>query len=148
MIDSSFPVLICGLIIRTPSGWLLGRRRSSGWWDLPKGRQDPGESPIETTLRECREETGLDLTSHVDRFQDFGVASYSVRRHRHLHIFLLDLPATFSLSKCHPTLRPHAPEMDVFAWVSEDQVLSYVRPRLGRYLRNRGLVPLVSNLPV
>jgi bis(5'-nucleosidyl)-tetraphosphatase len=28
-------------------------------WDLPKGRLEPGESPLEAALREAREETGL-----------------------------------------------------------------------------------------
>jgi len=29
-------------------------------WDLPKGRLEPGETPLEGALREAREETGLD----------------------------------------------------------------------------------------
>lgn len=141
------PKLICGVVIRTPSGWLLGRRRSSGWWDLPKGRQDKGENALGTAMRECHEEFGLDLASHVDRLQDMGVGTYSGRRNRLLHVFLLDLPAAFPLSHCRPALNPQSPEMDLFAWVSEDQVLSYVRPRLARYLLARGLVKTSSNLP-
>ena len=30
-------------------------------WDLPKGHVDPGESEVETALRELHEETGLNL---------------------------------------------------------------------------------------
>jgi 8-oxo-dGTP pyrophosphatase MutT (NUDIX family) len=32
-----------------------------GWWELPGGGSDPGESYQETAVREIREETGLDL---------------------------------------------------------------------------------------
>jgi len=32
-----------------------------GYWALPGGRMDPGETIEETVLRECKEETGLDV---------------------------------------------------------------------------------------
>lgn len=31
-----------------------------GWWDLPKGKIDPGESESEAALREVQEETGVE----------------------------------------------------------------------------------------
>ena len=31
-------------------------------WDLPKGKREPGETPLETALRETFEETGLDVS--------------------------------------------------------------------------------------
>ncbi len=45
-----------GLVFR--NGALLFIRRR-GWWDLPKGKQEPGETPGAAALREVREETGL-----------------------------------------------------------------------------------------
>ena len=35
-------------------------RRHAGQYALPGGRAEPGETPAETALRECREEIGLD----------------------------------------------------------------------------------------
>ncbi|MCS7236722.1 MAG: NUDIX domain-containing protein [Thermoguttaceae bacterium] len=47
-------------------GKVLARRRppSVPWgnfWEFPGGRINPGESPGEAALRECREETGISL---------------------------------------------------------------------------------------
>ncbi len=32
-----------------------------GYWGLPGGRMDPGETVDQTVIRECKEETGLDV---------------------------------------------------------------------------------------
>ena len=39
-------------------------RRHAGQYALPGGRAEPGETPAETALRECREEIGLDPKAH------------------------------------------------------------------------------------
>lgn len=38
---------------------VLERRSDCGWWCLPGGRVDPGETVLVTALREAQEETGL-----------------------------------------------------------------------------------------
>jgi len=40
---------------------LLTQREDSAAWCLPGGHVDPGESLAETAMRECREETGLEV---------------------------------------------------------------------------------------
>lgn len=44
---------------------LLSRRRDSGWWNLPGGGMELGETVEETGMRETLEETGLRVA--VDR---------------------------------------------------------------------------------
>ena len=39
--------------------------KSSGIYDIPKGRIDPGESPLQCAIREAREESTIDIT-HLD----------------------------------------------------------------------------------
>ena len=46
-----------GLIKDPKNRYLFIHRR--GWWDLPKGKIDPGESNTQAALREVREEVGL-----------------------------------------------------------------------------------------
>jgi 8-oxo-dGTP pyrophosphatase MutT (NUDIX family) len=46
-----------GLVIHRDGSLLLIFRK--GKWDLPKGKLDAGESPVEGAIREVKEETGL-----------------------------------------------------------------------------------------
>ncbi|MEV0477167.1 NUDIX hydrolase [Streptomyces prunicolor] len=49
------------LVAREPDGAiLLQRRRDTGQWALPGGAMDIGESPSQCSVRECKEETGID----------------------------------------------------------------------------------------
>jgi 8-oxo-dGTP pyrophosphatase MutT (NUDIX family) len=51
-----------GVIVRDNRGWILLEKRSDcGWWGLPGGRIEPGESVKEAAVREVKEETGLNI---------------------------------------------------------------------------------------
>ncbi len=60
MRDSNDVVTAGGILLMTqhpPRQFLLMRHRDR--WDLPKGHSEPGESPLQTALRETHEETGI-----------------------------------------------------------------------------------------
>jgi 8-oxo-dGTP diphosphatase len=57
---------------------LLVKRRTvpfRGYWALPGGRVDPGETVEQTIVREVKEETGLDvaITSKIGDYHEQGV---------------------------------------------------------------------------
>ena len=47
-----------GGVVKNPKGEVLMIFRR-GFWDLPKGKMDPGENMMQTAAREVKEETGL-----------------------------------------------------------------------------------------
>ena len=51
-----------GVVIRDAQEFiLLEKRRDCGWWGLPGGRVEPGESIAKAAIREVAEETGLSV---------------------------------------------------------------------------------------
>ena len=54
----------CGcIIVNNDKVLLIGARDDEGdmFWSFPKGHQEGGETDIETTIRETKEEVGLDV---------------------------------------------------------------------------------------
>ena len=91
-------VAICGL--RNPENWRL-----------PKGTPDPGETVIQTALREVREETGLDVVSddYIDSIEYWFVRAQDGKRcHKIVHFYLMK-PVGGDLSR-------HDHEFDIVKW--------------------------------
>ena len=53
--------LSCGAVVvrKAGDGWLTVMLRAYRNWDFPKGICEEGETPLEASLREVGEETGL-----------------------------------------------------------------------------------------
>ncbi|MCW3999097.1 MAG: NUDIX hydrolase [Candidatus Bathyarchaeota archaeon] len=66
-------------IIPYPSGQILLIKRNTrpflGYWALPGGRMDPGETIEQTIVREVKEETGLDVAveSVLGEYVEWGI---------------------------------------------------------------------------
>ncbi|MDI5966845.1 NUDIX domain-containing protein [Streptantibioticus silvisoli] len=53
------PISVKGVVIEEDKVWL--RRNERGEWELPGGKLDPGEQPLETVERELFEELGMSV---------------------------------------------------------------------------------------
>ncbi|MEW5771725.1 MAG: dihydroneopterin triphosphate diphosphatase [Pseudomonadota bacterium] len=81
---------------------LLERADAPGYWQSVTGSQDPGETLLETAIREVREETGLDARAYDLSDWDMRVEFEIFERWRHRyapgvthnteHVFGLLLP--------------------------------------------------------
>jgi mutator protein MutT len=68
---------------------LVGRREPpsplSGLWEFPGGKVEPGESPVAAAVRECREESGLNvevvalMAEQVEQYEHGRVRLYFFR---------------------------------------------------------------------
>lgn len=102
------------LIIQDDKVLAVARRNNSNDYGLPGGKVDEGETPAQAIIRECREETGLTLTSVQHVFTRFCGS---------------DLAQTF-IGKWEgvPSSQPGEPECK---WVDFDTLLS--SPSFGEY---------------
>lgn len=55
-------IAVSAVVLRDPASRLLTlRKRGTSRFMLPGGKPEPGESPAEAAVRECREELGIQL---------------------------------------------------------------------------------------
>jgi len=129
----------CGTLVLDGTGrLLLGHVTGTAAWDIPKGMQDPGETPLEAAMRELREEAGLAFAPA--RFADLGQLPY--RRDKRLHLFLVeaggelgDLGQLVCTSYFpHQATGKPTPEMDGFRWAARDELSQLCWPRMASLL--------------
>lgn len=61
--DESEPNMISTVAVVSDGMLLMGQRNDNGKWTVPGGHAEPGESPLQTAMRELKEEAGLDAPS-------------------------------------------------------------------------------------
>lgn len=67
--------------------YALVQGRYTGKWSFPKGHSNEGEHPLECTLREVEEETGIDKLPEPTGYLQVGYGNY----------FIFSLPSTIPL---------------------------------------------------
>jgi 8-oxo-dGTP pyrophosphatase MutT (NUDIX family) len=131
--------LSCGtLIVNTSRQLLLCHVTNTPRWDIPKGLQDPGETPLQAARRELFEEAGLRLDEEL--FSDLGEFEY--RRDKRLHLFKVEAAdglCALDELRCtsfypHPVTGAATPECDGFRWASRSDIAALCWPRMGQRL--------------
>lgn len=129
---------VCVGAVAIEDGRLLLIRRghgpAAGWWSVPGGRVEPGETLAEAVVREVSEETGLEavcdeLVGWVERIGD----GY--------HYVILDFKVTV-LDQAEPVAADDAIEA---RWVSLDGVAELALVEgLAEFLHDHGLLDVIT----
>lgn len=94
------------VVIHTPDMQMLLLERADhpGWWQSVTGSQNPGETYLQTAIREVRDETGLNAegfslidTGHENHYEIFDCYRHRYppgTTHNTEHVFSLELPAS------------------------------------------------------
>lgn len=119
----TFPLVkAAGGVVAAPSGRLLLIHRR-GEWDLPKGKQEPGETDEATALREVAEETGV------------GSLTITAPLGYTHHVFLqgeqqlIKRTAWFAMGTDaeHPPVPQTEEEIDAAEWIEAEQAWARVQ---------------------
>ena len=108
---------------------LLERADHPGYWQSVTGSCEPGETLLQTAIREVREETGLDAQTYklTDWNRQYEFEIYAEWRHRYAPGVTKNTEQVFSLEL--PELRPVtlAPREHLnFMWLPRDQAVKKV----------------------
>jgi len=125
----------CGIIITDNFDMLICLPTHNTKWDIPKGRQDDGETYAQTAIRETFEETGLVIDSND--IQPLGIFKYKTNKDLYLFKCVVnEMPEASSLS-CESFFvddEGEYAEMEKFAVVSINQAIKMVNSNLSRIL--------------
>lgn len=104
---------------RSGAGWEVlvlrrsARGRNPGSWETVHGTIEPGETPVQASLRELREETGLtpERFYNLSRIEGFY-------QHRTDELAIIPAFAAFVAAEAAPRL---SDEHDAFVWLAPDE---------------------------
>ncbi|MFD1956349.1 NUDIX hydrolase [Paenibacillus thailandensis] len=131
--------LTAGVLITDGDVFLACRATGHNRYNLPKGMQEEGETPIETCCRECKEETGIVLDP--DKLVDLGEFPYLRSKDLHLFLWLArtdELPPLNKL-RCtsyfqHYHTRQRVAEIDDYRYLRFDKTDDWLDKSIARII--------------
>jgi len=119
------------VVRREGSQWRLLLLRAYRYWDFPKGKVEPGETPLEGARREVAEESGitdLDFRWGETYFETGPYGPGKVARYYIAETSSADVVMGISPDLGHP-------EHHEYRWVNFDEAFKLASPRVRRVLR-------------
>lgn len=103
-------------------------------YDLPKGKQEPGESFLDTAMRECYEEIGINLS--INKLVYLG--QYAYRKNKDLVLYKTQEVIDITKCNCISTFEfngNQVPEMINYKWIDDvSEFYPALRPILSTIL--------------
>ena len=97
-----------GILIHDGESLLMGHSNGNDFFDIPKGVTKQSEDYMDTMIRECNEEFGIDVTPYINNIKYLGRHDYS----RYKDLMLYELRCEY-LSLSGNTLRLNADVIDL-----------------------------------
>lgn len=130
-------IISCGLIITDDKKFLICHCTGGKLWDLPKGKSEEGEEPIDTCLREVFEESGLIMNDFKNQFIDLEVRRYIKDKDLHLYLLHVTRLPLVNTMKCTSYFQKgdiQKPEIDRYKYISWNQAKYYLGTNMLRVL--------------
>jgi len=132
--------LTCGVIIINSDNKILGCKAYGKGdigqiYDIPKGKLEPNETPVQTAIRETKEETGLNLNNI--KLKDLGEFKYNSKKR--LHLFKCKLDPNINDMYCKSRFDVNGvsrPEMVGYKFFNFNEISDNFYKNLGRVLNN------------
>jgi len=127
-------VISAGILVKIQSNqYALGHATNNKHWDIFKGRQDEGETFVQTALRECQEESGLVFQESDLKF----LGKFDYTKKKDIVIFIARVEnLDFSGLKCTTFLENGDPEMDYYAPFTFDLMLEATATSMSNVLKS------------
>lgn len=103
-----------------------GKKFIRGFWDIPKGHIEKGETYIDCAKRELEEETGYKITN--EKIYDIGLCAYTSYKDLYIYAFKTDLdPKKLKCNSFFDINGRKVPECNGFEIVDD---ITYFYPKL------------------
>lgn len=131
----------CGiLIVNEFKEILMGHSTGNKFFDIPKGMIEEGESPLQCAIRECKEETSLEI-SNLD-LKNLGIFKYN--KEKNLYLFSTEISkSSIGLDSLvctsmfeHYYSKKILPEVDYFKWIKFNEVDSSCAKSMAKLLNS------------
>lgn len=137
--------LTCGTFITDGKCTLLGHSTGNPFWDIPKGKLEDGETPLEAAIRECKEEFDYDLKP--ENMVDIGRFSYNKRKNIHLFLYIVESFPNIDDLKCNSLIdNSNRPEIDGYRLFKNETVRHHMADSLRRLVVNEKLFEKIKEL--
>lgn len=144
----------CGIIILNEfNEMFVGHSTGNKFYDIPKGLLDENENELECALRECKEETSIDLSNQ--KLETLGLFPYN--KEKNLYLFVTSIKKENIVIKdlvCNSFFedfysKKMKPEVDGFKWISIDEITQNCAKSMGillNKLKNENLLNYKSEI--
>ena len=125
-------VISAGIIVKMGDRYVLGHATNQKHWDIFKGRQDEGETFVDTAIRECKEESGLIF----EESEIHLLGKFHYTKNKDIVLFIAKRDVQMSDLICKTFLENNNPEMDYYASFSFDEMIMNVGKSMSKLFQS------------